>query len=149
MTEPSSTSHVAFRVDENVRRQRAVRRTLLGLLAIFGGSILFQVVRGVPIWPPSYGSLVALILLPALFFARSRWGDKLVFDTASLRIFRGDALKKTIPLKAIQKVKFGDDAFTITWTDSGLNKHQLVSKEGFSDDDWSIITSLVDPEKNA
>lgn len=133
-----------FRVDSEVRRKSAVSRVLRGLAAIFGVAAAVKLARGIPLLEFAYSDLIVLLLLPLLFFFRGRWGDRLVFEGAEVRVYRGDALRQTVPMAAVEKVAQGDDSLSLKWRSGGRTEHQLIAKEGFSDEDWQAIRSLLE-----
>lgn len=122
----------------------AVKRIVQGLAAGVGITLAVKLARGLPLFDVAYSDLITLFLLPVLFYFRGRWGDRLVFDQGTVFVYRGDVLRQTIPLADIEKVTPGEGSLSLKWRSGGRAEHQLIASEGFSDNDWQEIKTMLE-----
>jgi hypothetical protein len=138
-----------FRISPNARRRHVVQQALKILIGCFCLLHGLRFLRGAPLLSFTYFDITNVLLVLALFFVRVRWGDRLLFDGSILQVYQGKKLRWTIPLGSLEKVSRGESSLTVAWVAHGRTERLLLTKEGFTDDQWKQIRSLLSRMKGA
>ena len=133
-----------FRLTPDARRRAAVIAVLRTYAVVLGVALVIRLARGGPLLAFGYLDLAMLVLVPALFALRARWGDRLVFDGDELRVYRGGDLRRTIPLGSVEKASQSEGAVTVVWTSESGTERQFIARGGFGSEEWRQIRSLLE-----